>query len=355
MLMTSKDMLVLPTMADKKTWYAISQQGLRMPHNVVSYDNFQLDQYTVDILTGYFRDELNSVKQYYSKENIEYLTSHPEALRKNFHGKLKNGRINWGGNGGRFRYFSDIFVDSSIDEEYQGSTKDLNSILQYEYLREQEDMKTEDGIFNIRKLRDDDNDIDGFEYIRQRLDKFEEWLNGDGLNKLLQQKVKSMVYAELKAVSKDGNLKLGNIDKNGQFVPTKIPQTLLRQYAELFKQQGISVNTSNIYMNDNINDLALSLMTNHVLSSIISTIEMEKVFSGDPAFYKNKFKTKQMKFGDKFYDIDVVNEKHSDKIKRLGALLSPGQKIKTDYSEEQLEKYPELQNRKYTVLNVSDI
>lgn len=355
MLMTSKDMLVLPTMADKKTWYAISQQGLRMPHNVVSYNNFQLDQYTMDILTGYFRDELNSVKQYYSKENIEYLTSHPEALRKNFHGKLKNGKINWGGNGGRFRYFSDIFVDSSIDEEYKGSTKDLNSILQYEYLREQEDMKTEDGIFNIRKLRDDDNDIDSFEYIRQRLDKFEEWLNGDGLNKLLQQKVKSMVYAELRTVSKDGNLKLGNIDKNGQFVPTKIPQTLLRQYAELFKQQGIPVNTSNIYMNDNINDLALSLMTNHVLSSIISTIEMEKVFSGDPAFYKNKFKTKQMKFGDKFYDIDVVNEKHSDKIKRLGALLSPGQKIKTDYSEEQLEKYPELQNRKYTVLNVSDI
>lgn len=355
MLMTSKDMLVLPTMADKKTWYAISQQGLRMPHNVVSYDNFQLDQYTMDILTGYFRDELNSVKQYYSKENIEYLIKHPESLRKNFHGELKNGRISWGGNGGRFRYFSDIFVDQSLDEDYQGSPKDLNSILQYEYLREQEDMKTEDGIFNIRKLRDDDNDIDGFEYIRQRLDKFEEWLNGDDLNKLLQQKVKSMVYAELMAVSKDGNLKLGNIDENGQFVPTKIPQILLRQYAELFKQQGLPVNTNNVYMNDNINDLALSLMTNHVLSSIISTIEMEKVFSGDPAFYKNKFKTKQMKFDGKFYDIDVVNEKHSDKIKRLGALLSPGQKVKTDYSEEQLEKYPELQNRKYTVLNVSDI
>ena len=355
MLMTSKDMLVLPTMADKKTWYAISQQGLKMPHNLVSYDKFQLDQYTMDLLVGYFKDEFNSVKQYYSKENIEYLISHPESLRKNFHGKLKNGRISWGGNGGRFRYFSDIFVDIPIDEEYQGSPKDLNSILQYDYLREQEDMKTEDGIFNIRKLRDDDNDIDGFEYIRQRLDKFEEWLNGDGLNKLLQQKIKSMVYAELKAVSKDGNLKLGNIDDNGQFVPTKIPQILLKQYAELFKQQGIPVNTNNVYMNDNINDLALSLMTNHVLSSIISTIEMEKVFSGDPAFYKNKFKTKQIKFGDKFYNIDVVNEKHSDKIKRLGALLSPGQKIKTDYSEEQLEKYPELQNRKYTVLNMSDI
>jgi hypothetical protein len=67
MLMTSKDMLVLPTMADKKTWYAISQQGLKMPHNLVSYDNFQLDQYTMDLLVGYFRDEFNSVKQYYSK------------------------------------------------------------------------------------------------------------------------------------------------------------------------------------------------------------------------------------------------------------------------------------------------
>ncbi len=63
--------------------------------------------------------------------------------------KWKN-QLGW--NGGRFRYFSDIFVDSSLNEEYQGSPKDLNSILQYEYLREQEDMKTENGIFNIRKL-----------------------------------------------------------------------------------------------------------------------------------------------------------------------------------------------------------
>lgn len=355
MLMTSKDMLILPTMADKKTWYAISQQQMKMPHNCVSYDNFQLDDYTLDLFVGYFMDEFNSIKQYYSKDNIEYLIQHPEALRKNFHGKLKNGRISWGGNGGRFRYFSDIFVNETIKEDYQGSPKDLNSILHYEYLHQQEDMKTEEGILNIRKLRNDDKDIDGFEYIRERLNKLENWLNGDGLKSLLQDKIKSMVYTELKAVSKDGNLKLGDIDENGQFVPTKIPQTLLSMYAELFKQQGIPVNTNNVYMNDNINDIALSLMTNHVLSSIISTIEMEKVFSGDPAFYKNNFKTKPMKFGDKIYNIDVVDEKHSDKIKRLGALLSPGQKVKTDYSEEQLEKYPELQNRKYTVLNVSDI
>ncbi len=62
--------------------------------------------------------------------------------------------------------------------------------------------------------------------------------NGDGPNKLLQQKVKGGI-CWIKSSIKDGNLKLGNIDKNGQFVPTKIPQIQLKQYAELFKQQGI--------------------------------------------------------------------------------------------------------------------
>ena len=35
--------------------------------------------------------------------------------------------------------------------------------------------------------------------------------------------------------------------------------------------------------------------------------------------------------------------------------MSPGQKMRTDYPDYILEKYPELRSTKYTVLNIGDI
>jgi hypothetical protein len=48
---------------------------------------------------------------------------------------------------------------------------------------------------------------------------------------------------------------------------------------------------------ESLKNFALSLITNNVLSSIISVIEVEKVFAGDPAFYK-LFSTKQEVIGE---------------------------------------------------------
>ena len=345
MYMTQRDMLILPTMADKKTWYAISHPSLKMPHSLVTYENYTLDDSVLSTLRGYFMDELNSIKQYCSEENIQYLIKHPENLRKNFHGALKNGTIAWGGNGGKFRYFSDIFGENE---------KDLNALIQREYIRQQRDIDDK-GKIEIRNLRSDSNDLDGYEYVRKFLNNLESKLTDEMLNKFITLKIRNMTASEMKKLSEPGNLKLGHIDVDGKFVPTKIPVKLLEDYAKRFIDNDITETRPNVYMLESSKDLALSLITNNVLSSIISIIEIEKVFTGDPAFYKNKFSKKEIEFSDGIYNVDVVSEKHSDKIKRLGAVLSPGQKVKLDYSEQQLQEYPELTNRKYTVLNISDI
>ena len=145
------------------------------------------------------------------------------------------------------------------------------------------------------------------------------------------------------------------MSESGIFVPTKIPTQLLREYAKLFAKQGMSVGEITPYRNYDSVNLALSAITNNVISQFISIEEIEKVFTGDPAFYKNYSDKQKIQFEDDEYKIDFVTDKHSDKIKRLGAILSPGQKMRTDYPDYILKKYPELRSTKYTVLNIGDI
>jgi hypothetical protein len=123
----------------------------------------------------------------------------------------------------------------------------------------------------------------------------------------------------------------------------------------MFNKYSIKDHSVSISNKLDILDLALSAITNNVISQFISIEEVEKVFSGDPAFYKNKTISRNVRFDDGTYEIDFVSDKHSDKIKRLGALLSPGQKVRTDYSESIIKKIPELKKSKYTVLNIKDI
>jgi hypothetical protein len=150
-------------------------------------------------------------------------------------------------------------------------------------------------------------------------------------------------------------------------VSRAIPYQILNYYSEKYTERGYTEIEYSPYGNDkNIEaDLALSVITNNVLGSMMSVIEMEKVFSGDPAFYKWKYKdnTREVEakadFGDGVLrtfktNLKILSEKHTDKIKRLGAVLSPGENLNTELSEEILKKFPELRGTKYTNLNISD-
>jgi len=145
-----------------------------MPHDLVTYDNFRLSDKTLSILGGYFFDEINSIRQYYSRENISCLVNNPGKLRVNFHGKLKDGRIDFSGAGGKFRYFA------GIDGEGQ---YDLNARLQHAYLMQnniESDPVKYGGLSQLREFNNQDEELDGFELVRLEveriIDEFVGWV-----------------------------------------------------------------------------------------------------------------------------------------------------------------------------------
>ena len=369
MEMTFNNMLTLPTMADKKTWYAIKQKSLCLPHDLITYDieaedgSIKVRRFsnnTLDIFVGYFMDELNAVKQYYSRDNIAYLKKHKNSLRDNFHGKFKKNnkigeeRLEFGGNGGLFRYMYGIDMSHGCN---------LNQYLEalYNQQRKIEENPLQYG--GIAQLKEDGKPLDGFELIRKALSDIEsKFSNIETLRTAINDNVlMPRVDDTIAALTVDTDYKLGYM-LNGQFHPDAIPSHILNWYGKEFSKHNVSVSPHAYSDNRMINNLGLSAIANHTAATMISIIELEKVFSGDPAFYKWKYQKSKQKVrisenGMTFFSsVSILKEKDSDKIKRLGALLSPGANIRTDYNEDITNdpKYKGLKGDKYTVLNIND-
>ncbi|MFR4671004.1 MAG: hypothetical protein ACLT69_14375 [Intestinibacter bartlettii] len=83
--------------------------------------------------------------------------------------------------------------------------------------------------------------------------------------------------------------------------------------------------------NNNVSNQAeryaiLTMIGNHMINYNISVLETEKIFTGDVAFFKND----------------------DDKIKRLGAVLSTGDNLRTQWYtsvDKNIKEYRRLQNR----------
>ena len=369
MQMTFNNMLTLPTMADKKTWYAIQQALLKLPHDLITYDegtqdgtikHLRFSNNTLNIFAGYFMDELSSLEQYYSRENIAYLKKNKNALRDNFHAKFKYNdkigeeRFEFGGNGGLFRYMYDIDMSNGCN---------LNQYLEALYNRQRSIEENPLANGGIDSIRDGKNDLDGFELVRDGLknirNKFKdhEVLRTAINDNFLMKRVND----DLRVLTANSSYKIGFMD-NGRFVPDAIPSNILNWYQQQFGKAGMNVGTRAYSDSKLLSDYGLSAVANHVASTMISIIEVEKVFSGDPAFYKWKYqkskKTVSVNYkGTEFQtEVSILKEKDSDKIKRLGALLSPGDNIRTDYSEsvKNNEQLRGIYGDKYTVLNIND-
>ena len=384
MFMLFQDRLVLPTMADKKTWYAIKfgdnitrGDSHVTPHEVMRYEDRSYSGDVIKIFGDYFRDELGALKQYYSRDNIKYLIEHPGELRENFHGDVKKGRMDFSGNGGKFRYFYDVYKINGMN---------LNEMLQFEYNRQK---SIESGEYKSRHgiawLYEDENELDGFELIRKFLNDIENRYFGEAdpqkvstpaqnLEQDITTFLNTLVDSELSELAKPGIINMVERLEDGRFKARAIPYQILDWYANKYFERGyLDYKESPYSGDDDIDaDLTLSAITNNVLGSMMSVIEMEKVFSGDPAFYKWKYKEKkgtkeritrevsaEVAFEDgtihKFTtEVDILAEKHTDKIKRLGAVLSPGENLNIELSDQILEQHPELRGTKYTNLNISD-
>lgn len=486
LIMTSKDMLVLPTMSDKKTWYAIKSSqydkdgkevsNIKLVHDVMTWfdanqtngvKKLQFSNSTIDIFRGYFLDELDALIQYYDRDNINYLVRHPNNLTVNYHGKVKNGRMQFGGNGGLFRYaydclfesdnelasaFSDAIDavnafgietgDAELDAKMQQESLDaavkasklfdsgqhhmnLNQVLEFLFKAQQKIEQHHKDYGGIGKLRDKgpDNsslDLDGYELIRRYLQQLRKDVAtkqgkryhelGYGINRCLIDNVMEEFkrlsqtdgdFAKMRMFEKrdagemsgstivkkneDGTVEFNKIQYESFYNPIAIPKFILDQYRAIAKTYGYKDNISGsedapkAYSRTNMwasADYALSAIASHVANCAISTIECEKVFMGDPAFFKWKYidsklsdgseninavtqitKTLPSYLGGDTFTIKVskLREKHSDKTKRRGSVLSPGENIRDVYGQDILDKYPELNKQDYTFASINDL
>lgn len=382
-IMTFNKHLVFPTMADKKTWYSITSKWLENNINtdllIYNDKNSKISEETINIFASYLSDELNSLKEYYSKENVKALMDNQNMLLVNFHGKvtteewtLPSGKpykyihFDFSGNGGKFRYFYDVLKVDGLN---------LNQQLELQYKRElaQNKWYVEHGLL--------DNVTDGFEFVRNYLDgllpnnpqqkEFKDSVKA--LRNGIEQLLKDRINDELNQLNDDPNIKL--INKIGDHLFNNgIPNHILKIYENSI-HDNLGITDQNILRDGAI----YSAVANHVIREIMSIIEVEKIFSGDPAMYKwIEYKSKDLpesviesitktetiktinskgKVSDKNVKIQVslLQSKDVDKIKRLGAVLSPGTNQKTQWSDEEKEIIGDFGTSKYTFINVGDI
>lgn len=325
LVLAHNDRIVLPTMADKKTWYSIS--GVNLFHDIltkskrtevqtetginiqyIDNDIYSYSDETLDAFAGYFLDEFNAIEDYYlNKSQVE---ENQNLAIDNYHGKIKNGRMDNSGNGAYFRYFSSLNVKN---EDGSFSYVPLNQMLwtwsKFDYDNNQDQMLTR------------------LKQLKSRLFSDPAILR-ESINATLQDKVQE----ELEFLVNKGMIKRL---ANGSYENLLLPQDIIDSYVE--KSKSLPSGDSS---KRNKAAALYSVIANHVVNQASSIIELEKAFVGDPAYYKWKRDKKQPW---------IITERSVDKIKRLGSVLSTGDNLRTYWGDGDPRN-----NSKFTVLHLSD-
>lgn len=339
--------LFCPTMSDKKTWHTIS--GIQMVKDflpstaITDYEYnengditrviFQdqkrrFSDRTLNIFKGYLRDEYNAIQKYFATK--QSVIDNPNLSVGNYYGSKKGKYAD--GNGGRFRYFNKITIN--------GDTYNLNEILaKAEYSNDSQSIQD---ILNV---------------IKQALDN--DTVIKEAINDLLVGYVNN-------EISKAVELGVIGEDLSNKYIPIN--------FVEEFEK--ISSKTDS---RDKGTDVIYSIIASHVINSAISTIEIEKCFTGDPALYKWQKELMVYKPNDDSF-VPVISDertleawidKHDpdgdkssysayymitgrdvDKIKRLSSVLSTGTNLRTKWGDTKDQE--DRSDSKFQVLQLSD-
>lgn len=339
--------LFCPTMSDKKTWHTIS--GIQMVKDflpstaITDYEYnengditrviFQdqkrrFSDRTLNIFKGYLRDEYNAIQKYFATK--QSVIDNPNLSVGNYYGSKKGKYAD--GNGGRFRYFNKITIN--------GDTYNLNEILaKAEYSNDSQSIQD---ILNV---------------IKQALDN--DTVIKEAINDLLVGYVNN-------EISKAVELGVIGEDLSNKYIPIN--------FVEEFEK--ISSKTDS---RDKGTDVIYSIIASHAINSAISTIEIEKCFTGDPALYKWQKELMIYKPNDDSF-VPVISDKRTleawidkhdpdgdkssysayymitgrdvDKIKRLSSVLSTGTNLRTKWGDTKDQE--DRSDSKFQVLQLSD-
>lgn len=319
------DRIIFPTVADKKTYHFI--RGVELPHerlNIQSTPNgamITFGQRTLDTIIGYTLDELNTIELtlrqiddnpkhfingvHYNEDGTVNTDWLPQERRiKNYHTPNKYKDANdkthkIEGNGARFRFLTGVYVNG-------------------EYIT-----------FNDPKKSAQENLDTARRYYFD--------LSDEGKRRVLSDILTYRLKGEIETATSLGLIE--NLAPNKQ--AWGIRNILLDDNQIAERQQAYTTL-------DQVNAEAygvLDALADYMVNSIISVMEVEKVFSGDPAYYKFA------------YDQNGLLDISVDKIKRLGALTSTGTNnrldffndpIREDYTVAELQDY-EVASKQYAV------
>lgn len=282
MTLVLNNRLIFPTIADKKTYHVID--GVQMPnerltsYGIVPYVGmrFGFGIQTVRQIISYANSELASIEHC-----INQLTpGHPEFLPedqriKNYHtkNKYKVGKETYSiePNGTRFQFLNGVYVDDkfiSFNNPRKTSAENLKTAREYFF-----NQPVEKQIMMINEL-----------LSRRVLDEIQ--------------------YAVDKGIIE--------YDSTNHLTNKLLDDDLINSRAEYYKKKGYK-NPQHVAIID--------IISQYTNNSIISINEVERVFSGNPAFYKWNY--------DQFGVIDAS----IDKIKRLGSLTSTGVNNRLDFED----------------------
>ena len=282
MTLVLNNRLIFPTIADKKTYHVID--GVQMPnerltsYGIVPYVGmrFGFGIQTVRQIISYAKSELASIEHC-----INQLTpGHPEFLPedqriKNYHtkNKYKVGKETYSiePNGTRFQFLNGVYVDDkfiSFNNPRKTSAENLKTAREYFF-----NQPVEKQIMMINEL-----------LSRRVLDEIQ--------------------YAVDKGIIE--------YDSTNHLTNKLLDDDLINSRAEYYKKKGYK-NPQHVAIID--------IISQYTNNSIISINEVERVFSGNPAFYKWNY--------DQFGVIDAS----IDKIKRLGSLTSTGVNNRLDFED----------------------
>lgn len=293
MSLTWNNFIIFPTMADKKTWNVISGRTLfNKPFNITQQEDgslyIQFDQEVLDQMYGYWKDEFESIVQYW--KSLPNVT----AKIKNYHTKNL---------GGKFRHFKGYYEVVNGKRTYIDLNKNIDAAIKNGTVLE-----------ILEQIRQDLFTQDKIAYTEGRIN-----------NNLFLE-----LQNELETAC---NLGLINRDSTN---PKKLSNKLMdsRVYEEV---KSWYINSPNQAIRNNADRYAvMTMIGNHMLNANVSKLETEKIFTGDLAFYK---------------DTD-------DQIKRLGAVLSTGDNMRTQWltnNPQFIPEYRRLQARQtYTCAIFND-
>lgn len=304
MVAVFNDRIIFPTVADKKTYHFI--RGIKLPHERIKFNTtpqgayIQYGEQSMDTLLGYCYDELNQIElclrqidddpTHYDEEtglhynedgtiNNDWLE--PTRRIKNFHTpnkvswKDKNGKKHTKkleGNGARFLLLTGIRTSKgfvSFNDPMKSAKENLQTAKDY--------------FFNLSK-----DTQKAF------------------LSSLINERVKQEI-----ATAKELGLIEGNENNDIWSLRNKLLDDVELNNRKAFYSQLDPANAEGYAIFD--------MLADYTINSIISINEVEKLFSGAPAYYKVKY--------DQYGPVDVS----IDKIKRLGSLTSTGLNNRLDF------------------------